>query len=177
MPPAQLGPDARALYDRINAGPRGASMVDDRGALIGPFNAMLLSPALGDPLQELGAAIRYRSSLTDRCRELAILIVALFGPSLAVGVTEPNPNLDWSALHVRVPVGASSNVAVNSVATATNTRQTAAAAAGAVSRSVTRMNVADGELPNDREASSRLGGTCAKPARTLTSARGMNNRT
>lgn len=76
MPPAQLDPDARALYDRINAGPRGASMLDDQGALIGPFNAMLLSPALGDPLQELGAAIRYRSSLTDRCRELAILVVA-----------------------------------------------------------------------------------------------------
>lgn len=76
MPPAQLDPDARALYDRINAGPRGASMLDDQGALIGPFNAMLLSPALGDPLQELGAAIRYRSALTDRCRELAILVVA-----------------------------------------------------------------------------------------------------
>ncbi|MFC5820811.1 carboxymuconolactone decarboxylase family protein [Nonomuraea harbinensis] len=76
MPPAQLDADARALYDRINAGPRGASMLDDQGALVGPFNAMLLSPALGDPLQELGAAIRYRSSLTDRCRELAILIVA-----------------------------------------------------------------------------------------------------
>lgn len=76
MPPAQLDPDARALYDRINTGPRGASMLDDQGALIGPFNAMLLSPALGDPLQELGAAIRYRSSLTDRCRELAILVVA-----------------------------------------------------------------------------------------------------
>jgi len=76
MPPAQLGPDARALYDRIIEGPRGASMLDEQGALIGPFNAMLLSPALGDPLQELGAAIRYRSALTDRCRELAILVVA-----------------------------------------------------------------------------------------------------
>ncbi|MFG1942267.1 carboxymuconolactone decarboxylase family protein [Nonomuraea sp. NPDC048826] len=76
MPPARLDPAARALYDSINAGPRGASMLDEQGALIGPFNAMLLSPALGHPLQELGAAIRYRSSLTDRCRELAILIVA-----------------------------------------------------------------------------------------------------
>ncbi|MGI5269493.1 carboxymuconolactone decarboxylase family protein [Nonomuraea sp. CA-218870] len=76
MPPARLDPAARALYDRVNAGPRGASMLDEQGALIGPFNAMLLSPALGDPLQELGAAIRYRSSLSDRCRELAILTVA-----------------------------------------------------------------------------------------------------
>ncbi|NRQ32006.1 carboxymuconolactone decarboxylase family protein [Nonomuraea sp. NN258] len=37
---------------------------------------MLLSPPVGDALQELGAAIRYRSTLTDRCREIAILVVA-----------------------------------------------------------------------------------------------------
>ncbi|MEU4571610.1 carboxymuconolactone decarboxylase family protein [Nonomuraea sp. NPDC023979] len=76
MPPAGLDPDARTLYDRIVAGPRGLSMVGDGGALAGPFNAMLLSPALGDPLQELGAAVRYRSALPGRCRELAILVVA-----------------------------------------------------------------------------------------------------
>lgn len=37
---------------------------------------MLLSPAVGTSLQEVGAAIRYRSALTDRARELAILLVA-----------------------------------------------------------------------------------------------------
>ena len=37
---------------------------------------MLLSPPVGDALQELGAAIRYRSGLSDRARELAILVVA-----------------------------------------------------------------------------------------------------
>ncbi|MGN9838446.1 carboxymuconolactone decarboxylase family protein [Nonomuraea sp. H19] len=75
-PPHDLDPEARALYEKITSGPRGKFMVDSEGGLTGPFNAMLLSPSVGDPLQELGAAIRYRSSLTDRARELAILVVA-----------------------------------------------------------------------------------------------------
>jgi 4-carboxymuconolactone decarboxylase len=37
---------------------------------------MLLSPALGCPLQAVCAAVRYASQLTDREREPAILIVA-----------------------------------------------------------------------------------------------------
>ena len=37
---------------------------------------MLRSPAVGSAQQELGAAIRYRTSFTDRMRELAILLVA-----------------------------------------------------------------------------------------------------
>ncbi|MFI6299662.1 carboxymuconolactone decarboxylase family protein [Nonomuraea sp. NPDC050790] len=74
--PGPLPPDARALYDRITSGPRGASVTGADGALIGPFNAMLLSPPVGDALQELGAAIRYGSRLTGRCRELATLVVA-----------------------------------------------------------------------------------------------------
>ncbi|GAA3659825.1 carboxymuconolactone decarboxylase family protein [Nonomuraea antimicrobica] len=75
-PPHDLDPEARALYDEITSGPRGRFMVDAAGGLTGPFNAMLLSPPVGHPLQELGAAVRYRSSLTDRARELAILVVA-----------------------------------------------------------------------------------------------------
>ncbi|KAB8197333.1 carboxymuconolactone decarboxylase family protein [Nonomuraea phyllanthi] len=75
-PPDDLAHDARALYEKITAGPRGRFMVDPDGGLAGPFNAMLLSPPVGDPLQELGAAVRYRSSLSDRARELAVLVVA-----------------------------------------------------------------------------------------------------
>ncbi|XUR32146.1 hypothetical protein ACQY74_000173 (plasmid) [Rhizobium leguminosarum bv. trifolii] len=37
---------------------------------------MLHVPALGLPLQELGAAIRYGTRLSDRVREIAILCVA-----------------------------------------------------------------------------------------------------
>ncbi|MEU4233002.1 carboxymuconolactone decarboxylase family protein [Nonomuraea sp. NPDC026600] len=76
MPPAHLDADARALHEKITAGPRGTSMLDDEGGLVGPFNAMLLSPPVGDALQELGAAIRYRSGLSARAREIAILVVA-----------------------------------------------------------------------------------------------------
>jgi 4-carboxymuconolactone decarboxylase len=37
---------------------------------------MLFNPEMGDPMQALGAAIRYRTSLEDGSRELAILVVA-----------------------------------------------------------------------------------------------------
>lgn len=37
---------------------------------------MLVSPAVGDAVQELGASIRYRTGLSDREREIAILVLA-----------------------------------------------------------------------------------------------------
>nr|WP_274636121.1 carboxymuconolactone decarboxylase family protein [Microbacterium bovistercoris] len=79
--PADLTAAQRALYDEITGGPRaqGAqhfALTAPDGSLRGPFDALLLSPAAGAALQELGAAIRYRTSLGDRARELAILLVA-----------------------------------------------------------------------------------------------------
>jgi len=79
--PDELTPDAKAVLDAIAGGPRASAakvfqMADEEGRLEGPFNAMLTAPALGMPLQELGAAIRYRTSFTDRAREIAILAVA-----------------------------------------------------------------------------------------------------
>jgi 4-carboxymuconolactone decarboxylase len=73
--------DQQRLYATITSGPRGGSqqpftLVDDVGALAGPFNAMLLQPGLGAALQALGAAIRYHGTLPARIRELAILVVA-----------------------------------------------------------------------------------------------------
>lgn len=73
--------DRQRLYAAITSGPRGGSqqpfaLVDDVGALAGPFNAMLLQPDLGVALQALGAAIRYQGTLPARIRELAILVVA-----------------------------------------------------------------------------------------------------
>ena len=69
------------LYDLITGGPRAGDksaspIVNTSGDLAGPFGPMLLSPAIGAPLQELGAAIRYRSSLPARVREGVILMVA-----------------------------------------------------------------------------------------------------
>ncbi|WP_062289917.1 carboxymuconolactone decarboxylase family protein [Demequina phytophila] len=79
--PETLDPDQAALYGTITGGPRAAgpqhfALTRDDGSLRGPFNAMLLAPGLGAALQDLGAAIRYRGALTDRCREIAILLVA-----------------------------------------------------------------------------------------------------
>ena len=79
--PEQLDADQRALYDEIAGGPRSAGpqlfeLVDRQGRLNGPFGIMLHSPAVGSALQAVGPAVRYRSVLTDRVRELAILAVA-----------------------------------------------------------------------------------------------------
>ncbi len=81
MLPEELTAQQRELYEAIAGGRRAQGeqlfpLVDDAGCLRGPFNAMLLSPALGGPLQAVGAAVRYAGQLTDRERELAILVVA-----------------------------------------------------------------------------------------------------
>ena len=81
LPPEGLDADQRELYDAITGGPRGQgpqafALVDEGGVLQGPFGGFLLSPPLGDALQRLGAAVRYRSALSDRMREMAILVVA-----------------------------------------------------------------------------------------------------
>ncbi|GAA1999392.1 carboxymuconolactone decarboxylase family protein [Microbacterium ulmi] len=78
--PSELDPDQRALYERIVGGPRAGSpagLLAADGRLQGPFGLMLLSPEVGHPLQELGAAIRFRSSLDDLMRESVILAVAV----------------------------------------------------------------------------------------------------
>lgn len=79
--PGALTDEQRILYESITGGPRSQGprtfpLTDEAGRLHGPFNAMLASPEVGAALQELGAAIRYRTSLPARARELAILEVA-----------------------------------------------------------------------------------------------------
>ncbi|MFC9995453.1 carboxymuconolactone decarboxylase family protein [Nocardia sp. NPDC127526] len=102
--PANLTKKQAELYDAIAGGPRSVGpqafpLVDDQGVLRGPFNAMLLSPPMGLALQAVGVAIRYRSVLSPRAREMAILAVAshwgsAFEPEAhepvarALGVTE-----------------------------------------------------------------------------------------
>ncbi|WP_347310756.1 carboxymuconolactone decarboxylase family protein [Defluviimonas sp. SAOS-178_SWC] len=60
--------EQRAVHDRISNGPRGGVPL--------PFLAILDSPALCDAIQGVGEAIRYRSKMTDRQREIAILAAA-----------------------------------------------------------------------------------------------------
>lgn len=94
--PDELDDTRRRLYDSIAGGPRASGiqafpLTDEEGRLHGPFNAMLYAPAVGSALQELGAAIRYGTSLSDRIREIAILTVARVRRS----------EFEWYA-HVRV---------------------------------------------------------------------------
>jgi 4-carboxymuconolactone decarboxylase len=79
LPPGDLDADQRAVYDAIAGEPRASGafpLTDGDGALVGPFNAMLLQPAVGGALQALGGALRYRGVLGARARELVILAVA-----------------------------------------------------------------------------------------------------
>lgn len=47
-----------------------------RTAMTGPFNMMLRSPVMGDYAQELGAQVRFNSTLPAPLREMAILMSA-----------------------------------------------------------------------------------------------------
>ena len=79
--PSALDAEQRSLYDAIAGGRRAQGpqlfrLADADGRLEGPFNAFLLQPRLGSALQALGASVRYDTGLDDRCREIAILVVA-----------------------------------------------------------------------------------------------------
>lgn len=79
--PAHLSDEQQSLYREITQGPRAQGpqhfrLTREDGALLGPFNAFLLAPDLGRSLQDLGATVRYRTKLSGRVREMAILIVA-----------------------------------------------------------------------------------------------------
>ena len=79
--PADLDPAQRALYEAITGGPRASQagtvpIVDESGRLLGPFAVMLLTPEVGNAMQQVGAKIRFSRALTGRERELAILAVA-----------------------------------------------------------------------------------------------------
>ena len=67
------------LADGVRSGPRGAiknSSATTPGPLGGPFNVWLRSPDIGNIIQSLGAAIRFRSSLPAKLNELAIIVTA-----------------------------------------------------------------------------------------------------
>src|SRR5680860_374674 len=73
--------DQRELYLAITGGPRSQgpqhfALTRADGSLRGPFNAMLLHPELGGALQRVGSVLRYGGTLSNRERELAILLVA-----------------------------------------------------------------------------------------------------
>ena len=68
--PHQMSEAQKRVYDAIAGGPR--------GAVRGPFGALLRSPDLADRVQKLGEYLRFNSSLPPRLNEFAILINARF---------------------------------------------------------------------------------------------------
>jgi 4-carboxymuconolactone decarboxylase len=64
----QLTPAQKTMADHLLAGER-------RGAN-GPFNVLLRSPEVGDLAQQLGAQVRFHSSLPKKLNEFAIIITA-----------------------------------------------------------------------------------------------------
>jgi 4-carboxymuconolactone decarboxylase len=78
----EMTDEQRDLYREILGGPRGQGpravlLSSGDAGLAGPFNAMLYAPPVGHALQGLGLAIRFRTQLAPRIREMAILVVAL----------------------------------------------------------------------------------------------------
>ena len=73
--PEVMSDAQRALYEAILGGKRGPGMRGEDGALMGPFNAMLLNPHVGDRVQRLGEALRFDISLPRNVIEVATLVV------------------------------------------------------------------------------------------------------
>lgn len=67
---------AAIVNGRRGRGPQAFHLAAPDGSLVGPFGLMLQAPHLGGPLQELGSAVRFATSFSDRAREVAILSVA-----------------------------------------------------------------------------------------------------
>jgi len=65
---AEMSPQQRTMVEHLLAG--------ERAGTGGPFNVLLRSPEMGDAAQQLGAQVRFHSSLSPRVKEMAILIVA-----------------------------------------------------------------------------------------------------
>lgn len=76
-----LNEDQRALRNLIVRGPRSQErstvpLTDAHGRLLGPFGLMLLAPRVGNAVQAVGAALRFGTAMSERCRELGILTIA-----------------------------------------------------------------------------------------------------
>ena len=66
--PENMSAAQKTVHDKIAAGPR--------GIVRGPFAALIVNPAIADSIQAMGAMLRFDGSLSDRQRELAILVTA-----------------------------------------------------------------------------------------------------
>jgi len=71
-----LDDEGRVVWDSITA--TRASVITDDGTLMGPFNAWVTAPGIGGRLAELGAALRFASSIERRLLEVAIITVGAY---------------------------------------------------------------------------------------------------
>jgi 4-carboxymuconolactone decarboxylase len=70
----ELDTEGQHVWDLI-VGTRGSQMVNSDGGLVGPFNAFVHAPGLGQHLASLGAAVRFGTSIERRLSEVAIITV------------------------------------------------------------------------------------------------------
>lgn len=82
LPPERMTPEQRRVAEGIAGGPR--------GALRGPFPAMLRSPEVADRFQRVGEYLRFNSSIPKDLNELAILVTA----------REWSAQYEWYAHHI-----------------------------------------------------------------------------
>lgn len=64
----RMTPEQRTMIEHLLSG--------ERAGTGGPFNVLLRSPEMGDIAQQMGARVRYHSSLPNRLNEMAILLTA-----------------------------------------------------------------------------------------------------
>ena len=79
IPPDQMNAEQKKLFDAIVGGPRSQNYGGDAVNRVqrgGPFNAWMRSPELGMRLQAVGEFVRFKTSISQRLNELAILITA-----------------------------------------------------------------------------------------------------
>jgi 4-carboxymuconolactone decarboxylase len=76
LPKGSLSEEQRDTFEAMTNGPRGSAIVREDGSLTGPYNAWLYSPATGNAVQQLGAALRFHSALPPDLLELAIILTA-----------------------------------------------------------------------------------------------------
>lgn len=67
-------PEQRVVFDSI-VDTRGgaAALLDEDGGLIGPFNALVTSPEIGERIGALGEVVRFNTTIDRRLLELAII--------------------------------------------------------------------------------------------------------